>query len=198
MVTKRAINKEVFEKNIVKAAKKIIKKNGLAGLNARNVAEEAGCAVGTIYNVFRNMNELILKINGETLLLMRDELTKSLEVVRKNQSLGRVLAKFYIGFADTYTPFWNLLFEFKYAQDKKLPKWYEEIIENNFLLIEKAIAPLLPDDAKMVKEASRVLWAGFHGIVMLSMSGKLSLGSKEIPERLSESLFENYIKGISK
>lgn len=191
------VPKEQLEEIIVDAAKRIVEEEGLPGLTARNVAKEAGYAVGTIYNAFRNMDDLILRINADTLRLMRDEFAVALAKPRKGQSLGRIFAKFYIGFADRYTSYWSLLFEFKYQQGQPLPHWYEALVDQNFGLIETAIAPLIPDDPKLVKQASRVIWASFHGIVTLSMTGKLRLGSREAPERLSESLFENYIKGLT-
>lgn len=191
-------NKKDTEVIIVTSAKKLIKKYGLPGLTARNVAKEAGYSVGTIYNVFQNMKELILKINGETLIMMQEEFAKTLANKRKDQSLGRIMAKFYIRFAEEHAPFWNLLFEFKYTRGDKLPKWYEDIVNGNFRMIEEAISPFLPNDSKVVHQASRLIWASIHGIVSLSLGGKLIIGTKETPERLSESLFENYIKGLSK
>ena len=197
MKAKKRISKDRQEEILLEAAKTVVNQEGLSGLTARNVAKQAGYAVGTIYNVFRNMNELILMINGETLMKMKEELKKSLSSMRKNQSLGRILAKFYVGFAKKNTPFWNLLFEFKYPQGETLPQWYKKLVEENFELLENAISRQLSVDPKRLKRASCVIWASFHGIVSLSLTGKLEIGTKERPEHLSESLFENYIKGLT-
>jgi AcrR family transcriptional regulator len=185
-----------FEDTILEVSKRIIETEGISGLTARNVARQAGCAVGTIYNVFRNMDELILKINASTLLKMQGELSQNLEKIQKNQSLGREIAKSYIGFANRNGAFWNLLFEFNYPNE--LPKWYQDIVDSNFSLIENAISNLLSNNSKLVKQASRIIWASFHGIVSLYLSGKLGLASNEGPESLCESLFGNYMKGLTK
>lgn len=191
------MKRKLTEDTILNAAKKIVMNNGLSGLTARKVAKSSGYSVGTIYNIFRNMNDLTLKINADTLLQMRDELQEAIAKKRSNQSLGRVLAKFYIQFANAHTPFWNLLFDFKYPRGETLPKWYNEIVDGNFKVLEEAISPLLGNDPQLTHQASRVMWASFHGIITLSLDGKLRLASTVIPEKLSESLFENYIKGLS-
>ena len=45
-------------------------KRGLAALKARDLAREAGCAVGTIYNVFEHLDELILCVGSRTLAML--------------------------------------------------------------------------------------------------------------------------------
>ena len=44
------------------AAERTIAEKGLAALRARDIAREAGCAVGTIYNVFEHLDELVLSV----------------------------------------------------------------------------------------------------------------------------------------
>ena len=45
---------------LIDVAERTIAENGLAALKARDLAREAGCSVGTIYNVFEHLDELIL------------------------------------------------------------------------------------------------------------------------------------------
>src|SRR5918911_5527284 len=52
---------------LIIAAEDVIRKQGLSGLRARELAKIAGCAVGAIYNVFPDMDGLVLAINAGTL-----------------------------------------------------------------------------------------------------------------------------------
>ena len=45
----------IFEDAMV-AATKIAQKEGLANLTVRRIAKDIGCSVGTIYNVFDNLD----------------------------------------------------------------------------------------------------------------------------------------------
>lgn len=44
----------------IDAAKKIVKEQGVSGLNARKIGEEAGYSYATIYNYFDDMNHLMV------------------------------------------------------------------------------------------------------------------------------------------
>ncbi len=49
------------------AARKIVEQEGLRGLTARRVARDIGYTIGTIYNHFENLDDLIMQLNGQTL-----------------------------------------------------------------------------------------------------------------------------------
>ena len=65
----------IFEDAIV-AAKSIAEAEGLPGLTARRIAKKIGCSVGTLYNVFDNLDTLILHLNGKTFDALYDTLMK--------------------------------------------------------------------------------------------------------------------------
>ena len=52
---------------LVEAAVRAIAEQGFRGLKARALADEAGCAVGAIYNVVADLDELTLLANARTL-----------------------------------------------------------------------------------------------------------------------------------
>src|ERR1700757_2911485 len=54
----------------IEVAERTIADKGLAALKARDLAREAGCAVGTIYNVFEHLDELILCVGSRTLTML--------------------------------------------------------------------------------------------------------------------------------
>src|SRR5690242_17828165 len=52
---------------LVGAAERTITQHGPGSLRARALAEEAGCAVGAIYNVVEDLDDLVLLVNARTL-----------------------------------------------------------------------------------------------------------------------------------
>src|SRR6266852_4038029 len=69
-----AKRREQLKAALVAAAEWEISKRGLRGLKARALAYKVGCAVGAIYNVVADLDDLIFRVNSRTL----DELERKL------------------------------------------------------------------------------------------------------------------------
>ena len=69
-----AKRREQLKAALVAAAEWAISTDGLRGLKARELADKVGCAVGAIYNVVADLDELILLVNARTL----DEIERKL------------------------------------------------------------------------------------------------------------------------
>src|SRR5262245_35377265 len=59
---------------LVSAAERAIARQGLGTLRARALAQEVGCAVGAIYNVVEDLDDLVLLVNARTLAALEREL----------------------------------------------------------------------------------------------------------------------------
>src|SRR5262245_66096839 len=59
---------------LVAAAERAIARQGLGTLRARALAQEVGCAVGAIYNVVEDLDDLVLLVNARTLAALEREL----------------------------------------------------------------------------------------------------------------------------
>ena len=66
MAEKVEIRRRALRDNLIAIAEKRIAAEGLAGLRARDLAAEAGCALGAIYTVFPDMTALTLAVNART------------------------------------------------------------------------------------------------------------------------------------
>src|SRR5215471_17508631 len=60
---------------LVAAAERAIEQQGLATLRARALAQEVGCAVGAIYNVVEDLDDLVLLVNARTLAALEHDLS---------------------------------------------------------------------------------------------------------------------------
>jgi AcrR family transcriptional regulator len=76
--TKEAIVEEFRRETMLKAARHVVARRGLAGASMQSIAEEAGVAKGTLYLYFKDREDLIEQAVGsvldELVRLVRDEL----------------------------------------------------------------------------------------------------------------------------
>ena len=99
---------KIFE-DAIAAATSIAEAEGLAGLTARKIAKRVGCSVGTLYNVFDNLDTLILYLNGQTFDALYDELIK-LDTGGDIELQVRGLVRTYLDFVRDNANLWHVIF----------------------------------------------------------------------------------------
>jgi AcrR family transcriptional regulator len=180
---------------ILDAAQEIVEANGLAGLSAREIARRIGYSPGTIYNMFDNLDDVVLNVEARVL----DALDKRLADAQQEGEPDRVvrLAHAYLTFTRERPRLWNLLFEHHLPAGTQLPAWYQQKLEGLMSHIERALAPHFREGEEAdLQRASRVLWAGVHGITSLSTADKLSVVTSETAGRLIDELVNTYLAGL--
>jgi AcrR family transcriptional regulator len=169
----------VLRERLIDAAEGAIATNGLAGLRARDLAREVGCAVGTIYNVFEHLDELVLCVGSRTLAM----LDAALEAGRLRRPYGSTddatddlvrLSLAYLEFAAGHTVRWRALFEHRMSEARPLPQWFVDQQHQLFAQVERPLVTLLPDlDPEARRILARTLFSAVHGIVALGLEEKL-------------------------
>jgi len=185
---------EELREHIVNAATELITTSGLSGLSAREIARRIGYSPGTIYNVFVNLDDLILTIEGRMLA----DLDRTLEAIPRSgdpRAYLLALAEAYLRFTHEHPRLWNLLFEHHLPAGTDVPDAYRDKLEGLLARIEDALRPLVNADNDEVKRRARVLWAGVHGITSLSTADKLSSITAEAAWPLVRDLVETYLDG---
>lgn len=184
---------------ILDAAQDIIETNGLAGLSAREVARRIGYSPGTIYNMFQNLDDVVLNVEARVLDALDARLLGALR--GDGEAGGRVerLAQAYLAFTHEKPRLWNLLFEHHMPAGATLPPWYQQKLELLMGRVEEALAELFPAGREAERQrAARVLWAGVHGITSLSTADKLSVVTTETASRLVQDLVGTYLAGLAR
>ncbi len=178
------------------AAGRIISEEGLRGISARRVAREIGYTVGTIYNVFKNSDDLIDHLNGQTM----DRLQAACDGLDPDADAAlrlRQLARQYIEFAAAHPRRYVTLFEHQHPMGSRPPDWYHDKVAGLLHIVEAAIAPTLPSANRDEVEAqARVLWAGVHGIISLEGAGRVA-GSQQAGD-LVGLLIDNFLEAAAK
>jgi AcrR family transcriptional regulator len=169
-----------LKESLISAAERTIEAQGLGGLRARALADEVGCAVGAIYNVVADLDELILLVNSRTFAALERAVT----AVSRNreapqtaeQAIERLvrLSVVYIDFAAANTQRWRALFEHRLPAGRSLPDWYLTEQTRLFSFVEAPLRVLQPKATpKRLALLARTLVSAAHGIVTLGLEEKL-------------------------
>jgi AcrR family transcriptional regulator len=188
MAGKREEKREDLRARLIDAARNRIAAEGLANLRARDVTQDAGCALGGLYTVFTDLAELVIHVNSATLKTLQDRL--ALAETRDGAPTDRLrgLAKGYLRFAIENRNLWKALFDHSLPEASPTPLWHLE--EHLFLMnvIAEPLAELRPDmPAEDRAIRARTLFGAVHGVVSISLEGRF-VGLP--PERLEREVDE--------
>lgn len=176
------------------AARRITEAEGLRGLRARQIVREIGYTIGTLYNLFEDLDDLIVHMNGETLDALYEACAPAPTGHEPEENL-RVLAARYLRYTRAHPKLWNAIFEHKLPEGRASPDWYLEKIAKLRKLEQDALAPLFPDgqDTELQHHAL-VLWTSLFGMASVETAGRLREG--ETADTLVGSLIEIYLSGL--
>lgn len=177
------------------AARKLLCKKGLQGLTARALAIKIGYAPGTIYNVYRDMDSLILDINFETLGKLDQFCQAQTLGLPKDSTRVRALAYAYVDFAHKNQRAWESIFAIprKGNQTPQLPEDYRQRILSLFARIENTLQECLNFPRDKAGVIARLLWACLHGITVLTLDGRLKLVGVAQPHAMIDALLRPYL-----
>lgn len=182
----------------LQSARAIVEAGGLEALTARKVAGAIGYSAGTLYNIFENLDDLILHLNGRLLDEMHERLTALPQGEDPDQDLRRLLDG-YLAFIESRPNLWALLFEHSLPEGRPAPDWYRCKVARVLGVLEATFLLASPGDtAEEAKRSARILWASLHGIWSLASTGKLELLTKETARDLAETLFRTYLAGFNR
>ncbi len=178
-IDKTLRRRQNLKQALVRAAEKTIAKRGLAGLRARQLAFEAGCAVGAIYNVVDDIDDLIMLVNERTLVALERHLVASAKAVEHADSAGAIdrlvqLAMAYLNFAGANGLRWRAVFDHRLPKGRAVPDWYRASQRRLFGYVEAPLQALLPSaSAERRALLARSLFSAVHGVVELGLDEKL-------------------------
>jgi AcrR family transcriptional regulator len=168
---------------LIDAAERLIEAQGLSGVKARPLAEAAHCALGAIYNVFPDLDALILAVSARTLARLDAHLAPVLAGAEKagaspadTARRGLVdLALAYLDFAYAHRASWRALFEHRLPEGRTVPEWLIADQARLFGRVEALLAPLLPSMSTSDRAlTARSLFSAVHGLVLLGLEEKLT------------------------
>lgn len=187
---------------LVAAAERAIAERGLAGLKARELAQEIGCALGALYNLVQDMDELVLRVGSHT--LARLDAALSAAAPQAPSSPGEAadalvaVALVYCAFARDNLQLWRVLFEHRMAEGSSVPDW---AVAEQMTLFRHILGPLgvlVPGMSEAERALlSRTLFSAVHGVVAIGLEEKLVAVPRAELDRQIESLVRLVCSGLA-
>jgi AcrR family transcriptional regulator len=183
---------------LIQAAEAVLAGEGLAALQARRIAQDAACSVGTVYNIFGDIDGLILAANERTLLDLGRVLTaagrRSGGADLRTRLMALAIA--YLDFATVNQRRWRAVFEHHLADDAVVPEAYLNDRKRLLGLISEQLDGTLADETAR-SDAAHALFSAVHGIVLLSLDAKLGPFEPDKCERQMRFIVENVVRGLA-
>lgn len=188
-------SREQLAEMAVSAATKLAEADGLRGVTARGIAREIGYTVGTLYNVFDNLDDLLRHMNAATMDALYEHVTA--EPVDEDPEVAlRELARRYLGFVGAHPRRWSAVIEFEPQDGAATPAWYQQKAQRLVQLGGDAIAGLFgPRESAARRRHAYVLWSALYGVTALAQTASLPEG--ETPDALIDALVTTYIAGLA-
>ncbi len=183
---------------ILDAATSLVETHGLSGLSAREIARAIGYSPGTLYNVFQDLDDIILTIEQRLL----DRLALALAAVPPSPDpVQHVcdLATAYLAFTQQKPRLWNLLLEHHMPTGWKVPTTFQSRLDAVLELVERALIPVIGlNNPARAKLATRGLWAMVHGVASLATAEKLTHVSAANSADVLDDLIRTYLAGLKR
>lgn len=163
-------------------------------LSLRKVANMIGYVPSTLVNIFGSYNLLLLQAVAQTVDQLKIEASNAIRSTTDPEEALYKLAYCYHDFAKAHPHRWQLIFQHT-MNGEELPQWQVERIDNMTGMLEQLMMQLAPTKStEQAIEASRVLWAGVHGITLLSVDDMFFTSTPIDGKALISNLISSYLK----
>lgn len=186
MAGKREAKKLALREKLLDAAWRRISASGVAGLTARELATDTGCAVGSIYTAFDDLEDIVMHVNLRSLELLGERLRAARTGLRGAEAL-KALALAYARFAIEHRSLWDALFDGRLGRETAVPDWIFQANAALLSLIADALQEIPVETTRQDLETrSRTYFAAVHGIVAISLQGRfVGHAEEQVEDELS-------------
>ena len=169
---------------------------GFARFSAREVAKRVGYTIGTLYNVFGTLDQLLIAINTRTFELWADHVRQRLAAGYGPESgpesgagaddRMRRLVEAYFGFARANENSWSAIYDHHLPADVTLSDEQNQRRGGLTQIIVDEVAAVLPEAARSeAPRLARSLIAVVHGHCVFDLNGSFALMGVEGPVELA-------------
>lgn len=176
----------------LEAAGELAAEGGIDAVTARAVAGRIGYAVGTLYNIFGNLDGLLTALNDRSLEMLEQALDAAADL--------DAMLSVYADQIAAAPKRWALLNDHTLPDGQTPPEWYAARVDRLLARIEAAVAPVTAvkaDSAGEAARAARILWLAVHGILGGAAVGTVATITSEDSRSLTRSLVATYLRGLA-
>lgn len=188
MAGKVQARRAVLRDALIQHAETRITRDGLKNLRARDLAKDAGCALGAIYNVFGDLNDLVLAVNARTFKRLGAAVAESLAEAPQDATQQLiVMSHAYHHFAAANFNTWRALFDLERPSGETAPDWYLAEMGQLFAYIDAPLSVIFPDQSPQNRALlTKALFSSVHGIVLLGLDeASAGVPAEQLDEMIS-------------
>ncbi|CAA2137317.1 TetR/AcrR family transcriptional regulator [Hyphomicrobium sp. ghe19] len=187
---------EELRQLILDASQTIVERNGITGLSAREIARMIGYSPGTLYNIFENLDDVLLTLQvqlmGRTL-----EHMKRVPLGQDREKNVQALAHGYVDFALVNRRMWNLFLAHSLPPGTSVPVLLHDYTNSLIDILKDQLASIVPDASPDSLDAmARTLWAGLNGITAIAATEKGVYLTPATAQSFAKELTTNFIRGL--
>ena len=161
---------------LIVLAERKIAQEGAQNLRARDLAQEIGVALGAIYNLVADMQELIWLVSSRTMDRMDIDLSAAAASAGDGAPAEQLkaVALAYLAFARENFRLWRSVFEDGPPTDSALPEWIVTRKTRLFRHIERPLESLAPHWNVQERQLfAHTLFTAAHGVIKFALEGRL-------------------------
>ena len=164
------------------------------GIRIRDLAKGCGCSIGTVYNVFEGMDEIVLRLNARSLDILYEGILKALEGEDDLKSGVRAMGAAYMVFAKKHPHRWKMLFENESLE--KAPQWYLDVVNAKLREIESELVRRFYLKMEEAMKLVGFFWAAIHGITSIMLNKKTRVVEGIIKEEDLDRYIDHCLLGM--
>jgi len=190
----KTTSNESLAESVLEEAFLVVKERGIGAIRMRELASSCGCAVGTLYNLFENLDEIHYHINLRTFKMLFECVYQEMEKLHhEGYKIEEILPKLgwaYIDFGKKYFHLWSALFE--NTPQCEPPSWYRSVIDESFERAEQYLSLAFQLKPERASKLVNYFWFSVHGVSSIILHKRASNQS----EGFLNSYVEHCLRGI--
>lgn len=180
------------------AARGLVESKGVQGLTTRAVAARMGYAVGTLYHLFNNLDDLVYALNAQTVAQLREAMESALAGLRSPRKKLLAIAHAYLEFALANANLWRLAFEYQPSDHGPTPAVIRQQTDPVILIgvaAFKELSPAAKPDQLRLRTAA--FWSGIHGVCHLTLTDTLKIATGQSAGHLLDTQVKTFLDGVA-
>ncbi|RUO99762.1 TetR/AcrR family transcriptional regulator [Hyphomicrobium sp.] len=187
---------EELRQLILDASQTIVERNGITGLSAREIARMIGYSPGTLYNIFENLDDVLLTLQVQ-LMGRTVEHLKHVPQGSDGEKNIEDLAQAYVDFALVNRRMWNLFLAHSLPPGKTVPAPFFDYTTTLAQIVKDSLAQVAPKlPTEDIDTTARAFLAGLNGICALAATEKGVYITPATAQTYAKELTSTFLKGL--
>jgi len=188
-------SREELREMALNAAELLLDEMQLPAISTRQIAAKMGYTVGTLYQIYKNLPDLLIHVNSRSIKQLHQCCLKEHDISLSASENIQHYALTYVDFSCRYQSRWRLIFDHDVIEQIEKPEWYQEQISELFALIALELKRIRPDaSSEQLEATTHLLWSSIHGICSMSLNQKV-FACEIDKQALIKSLVRNFVSG---